>query len=295
MSRRLAMEVAIRLRPFFAVVSLAMLSATAAAAQHPLSAVDGPSGKLMVIHGGMGGNRWTGLEGAVTLPLGQRFGLQLDGAAGELDGSLGNSAFYGTGAHLFWRDPSTGMIGVEAGFARLDARGSINTYSLGLEAERYWDSITLGGVIGLTDASGETFSPTVGHDLSTHFVAGTSLSWYPDDNLALTVAGAVAGGQAVASIGAEWAPTSASSMQPSLFARAALHEGGEVTALAGLSLYFGGKPKPLIRRHREDDPAIGNVMSNGTRAGIAFAIGAICKFRQHGDNPCQRRNRPSLP
>lgn len=289
------MEVAIRLRPFFAVVSLAMLSATPATAQQPVSAVDGPSGKLMVIHGGLGDSRWTGLEGAVTLPLGQRFGLQLDGAAGGLDGVLGNSAFYGTGAHLFWRDPSTGMIGLEAGFARLDARGGINTYSLGLEAERYWDSITLGGVIGLTDASGETFSPTIAHDLSTQLVAGASLTWYPDDNLALTVAGAVAGGQALASIGAEWSPASANAMQPSLFARAALHEGGDVTALAGLSLYFGGKPKPLIRRHREDDPAIGNVMSNGTKAGIAFTIGAICKFRQHGDNPCHRRNHPSLP
>jgi hypothetical protein len=206
------MEVAIRLRPFFAVVSLALLSATPTTAQQPLPAVDGPSGKLMFIHGGMGDNRWTGLEGAVTLPLGQRFGLQLDGAAGKLDGHLGNSSFYGTGAHLFWRDPSTGMIGVEAGFAHLDVRGGIITYSLGLEAERYWDSITLGGVIGLTDASGGTYSPTVGHDLSTHVVAGASLSWYPDDNLALTVAGAVAGGQAVASIGAEWAPASASSV-----------------------------------------------------------------------------------
>lgn len=286
------MEVTIRLRPVYALVSLAMLSTPPAAAQQPLPAVDGPSGKVMIIHGGVGGNKWTGLEGAVTLPLGERFGLQLDGAAGRLDGSSENSAFYGTGAHLFWRDPSMGMVGIEAGFARLDAFGGFNTYSLGIEAERYWNSITLGGVIGLTDASGGNYGSPGGHDLSTHFVGGASLTWYPDDNLALAAVGAVSGGEFVASIGAEWALSSASSVQPSLFARAALHEGGDVSALAGLSIYFGGKPKPLIRRHREDDPGIGNVMSHGTKAGIAFAIGAMCKFRQHGDDPCHRRSRP---
>ena len=289
MFRRLAMEVTIRHRSFYALVSMALLAAPPAVAQQTLPAVDGPSGKVMFIHGGTGGNNWTGLEGAVTVPLGQRFGLQIDGAAGGLDAALGKSAFYGTGAHLFWRDPSTGMVGIEAGFARADALGGINTYSLGIEAERYWHSITLGGLIGLTDASGPTYATALRHDLSTHFVAGASLTWYPDDNLALTVSGAASGGHMVAGIGVEWALSSASSAQPSLFARAALHEGGDVSALAGLSIYFGGQPKPLIRRHREDDPTIGNVMSAGTKGGIGFTLGAICKLRAHSDDPCHRR------
>ncbi|MBN9471239.1 MAG: hypothetical protein J0J10_20935 [Bosea sp.] len=286
------MEVTIRLRPFHALLTMALLVASPAAAQQTLPAVDGLSGKVMFIHGGTGGDNWTGLEGAVTLPLGQRFGLQLDGAAGGLDGSLGKSAFYGTGAHLFWRDPSTGMVGVEAGYARLDAGGGINTYSLGIEAERYWNSITLAGLVGLTDASGATYATALRHDLGTHFVAGASFTWYPDDNLALTASGAVSGGHVVAGLGIEWALTSTRSAQPSLFARAALHQGGDVTALAGLSIYFGGQPKPLIRRHREDDPTIGNVMGAGIKGGIGFTIGAICKFRAHGDDPCHRRNHP---
>ncbi|HEV2509759.1 hypothetical protein [Bosea sp. (in: a-proteobacteria)] len=288
------MEATIRHQSFCALVAAALLAATPTAAQQPLPAVDGPSGKLMFIHGGANGDKWTGLEGAVTVPLGHRFGLQLDGAAGGLDGSLGKSAFYGTGAHLFWRDPSTGMVGIEAGFARLDAMGGINTYSLGLEAERYWNSVTLGGLVGLTDASGASHSTALGnfrYDPSTHFVAGTNLTWYPDDNLALTISGALSGSQMAAGIGVEWAPASTSSAQPSIFARAVLHEGGDVSALAGLSVYFGGQPKPLIRRHREDDPAIGNVMSNGTKAGILFALGSICKYRAHRDNPCHRPDR----
>jgi hypothetical protein len=271
---------------------MTLLATSPAVAQQALPAVDGPSGKLMFIHGGIGGDKWTGLEGAVTVPLGHRFGLQLDGAAGGLDGSGQKSAFYGTGAHLFWRDPSTGMIGIEAGFARLDTMGGINTYSLGIEAERYWNSITLGGLLGLTDASGASYPAAPGslrHDLSTHFVAAANLTWYPDENLALTVSGALSGSQMAAGIGVEWALASTSSAQPSVFARAVLHEGGDVSALAGLSIYFGGKPKPLIRRHREDDPAIGNVMGLGSKAGIGFTIGAICKFRAHANDPCHRR------
>ena len=292
------MEATIRRQSLCTLVSAALLAASPAFAQQPVPAVDGPSGKLMFIHGGTGGDKWTGLEGAVTVPLGDRFGLQLDGAAGAVDGSPGKSAFYGTGAHLFWRDPSTGMVGIEAGFARLDTMGGLNTYSLGIEAERYWNSATLGGLIGLTDASGAASSAVLGnirHDLSPHVVAAGNLTWYPDDNLALTISGAVSGSRVAAGIGVEWAPASTSSAQPSIFARAVLHEGGEVSALAGLSIYFGGQPKPLIRRHREDDPAIGNVMSHGTKAGIAFALGAICKFRAHGDDPCHRPSRrPSL-
>lgn len=288
------MEATIRDRSFFTLVCAALLAGSPAAAQQPLPAVDGLSGKMMFIHGGAGGDKWTGLEGAVTVPLGNRFGLQLDGAVGGLDDSLGKSALYGTGAHLFWRDPSTGMIGIEAGFARLDAMGGINAYSLGLEAERYWNSVTLGGLIGLTDASGVTHAAALGnvrYDLSTHFVAGTNLTWYPDDNLALTISGALSGSRMAAGIGVEWAPASTSSAQPSIFARAVLHEGGDVAALAGLSVYFGGQPKTLIRRYREDDPAIGNVMSTGTKAGILFTLGSICKFRAHGDNPCHRPDR----
>jgi hypothetical protein len=295
---RPTMEATIRHQSFFALASAALLTAFPAVAQQQLPAVDGPSGKLMFVHGGTGGDKWTGLEGALTVPLGHRFGLQLDGAAGGLDGSLGKSAFYGTGAHLFWRDPSTGMVGIEAGFARLDAMGGMNTYSLGIEAERYWNSVTLGGLIGLVDASTTTYTTAFGnlrHDPSPHFVAAANLAWYPDENLAVTVSGSVSGSRAAAGVGIEWAPASATSVQPSIFARAVLHDGGDVSAVAGLSIYFGGQPKPLIRRHREDDPAIGNVMGLGQKAGIIFALGAICKFRAHGRNPCHRPDHPSIP
>lgn len=70
MSRRAAMEVTIRQRSFHALLPMALLAAPPAAA---LPAVDGPSGKLMFVHGGSGGDKWTGLEGALTVPLGAAF------------------------------------------------------------------------------------------------------------------------------------------------------------------------------------------------------------------------------
>ena len=35
-----------------------------------------------------------------------------------------------------------------------------------------------------------------------------------------------------------------------------LGEDGYTSVMAGLSLYFGGEDKSLIRRHREDDPRL---------------------------------------
>lgn len=281
----------------FVLVALLLLAALPARSQQTLPAVDGLSGKLMFSRGAADGDNWTGLEGAVTLPIGNRFGLQIDAAAGGVDGTLGKSAFYGGGAHLFWRDPSQGMIGIEGGFAHLDALGGVSFYSLGVEAERYWGALTLGGLVGITDGSDANRMTALGQfdlDLKTRFVAASSLTWYPDENLALTVSAALAGSDVTAGVGVEWALPSESWAQPSLFARALLREGGDVSALAGLSLYFGGQSKPLIRRHREDDPTIGNVMSLGSKAGIGFTLGAFCKFRQHRDNPCRNPAQAAL-
>ena len=42
----------------------------------------------------------------------------------------------------------------------------------------------------------------------------------------------------------------------SLTVEGQLGEDGYSSVLAGLSLYFGGEDKSLIRRHREDDPRL---------------------------------------
>ncbi|WP_229006453.1 hypothetical protein [Roseibium aggregatum] len=266
--------------------------------QQTLPAVDGFSGKVTVNGGSSDGNAVGGAEGAITMSLGHRFGLQLDAGVGGYDEPFaGQSAYYGAGAHLFWRDPSTGMVGLEGSYSHLDAYQGVDVFSAGIEAERYWGPITLGGVVGVTDGSRAIETNGRGqfrYDLDATFVAGSKLTWYPDENLALSVSGRVSGGDATGGLGVEWAPLRDTQLQPSLFARAALREGGEAYALAGVSIYFGGKSKSLIRRHREDDPPIANVMTLGN---LGFTLGAIMKFKQHKDNPTQQPNGtpPSLP
>ncbi|HYG46189.1 MAG TPA: hypothetical protein VEA17_24945 [Bordetella sp.] len=275
--------------PLAILVAVVSLSAAPAQSQESLPAVDGVGGKLSIGGATADGNTSAGAEGAITLPLGHRYGLQLDLGAGRMETPHdGHSGYQATGAHLFWRDPSKGMIGIEAGYAHLDAYGGIDTYSAGVAAERYWDRLTLAGVMGMTDGGHGTVSSAQGrysYDVDREFVAGPRLTWYPDDNLALSASGSVAGGDVAAGLGAEFALATESSYQPSLFARAVLSEGGEIYALAGINIYFGQGSKSLIRRHREDDPPIGNLGSHGHLGGIAFAVHAIQKFKKHKDNP----------
>jgi hypothetical protein len=280
-----------RTATFSTLAATVLLVAVPAHSQEALPAVDGPSGKLTLSGGGGNGNPWGGLEGAMTFPLANRFGMQLDLAGGSVNGPREDrSAFYGAGAHVFWRDPSKGMVGIEAGGARLDALGGLNLYSAGVEAERYFGSVTLGGVMGLVDGSHATRSTSQGeyrYGLKRQFVAGPYVTWYPNDNLALSASGAIAGDNAVAGLGVEFAPATDSAYQPSFFVRGYLGEGGRAAALAGVTFYFGGRAKSLIRRQREDDPPIGNLASLGTKGGIGMALGAIWKFKKHKDNPTQ--------
>lgn len=273
-----------------AILAAAMsLNAAPALSQDSLPAVDGISSKLSFGGATADGDTATGVEGAITFPLGHRFGMQLDLGAGSMEMPYeGHSGYHGGGAHLFWRDPTRGMIGIEAGYARLDAYGGVDTYSAGVEAERYWDRVTLAGVMGVVDGSHATLSTSQGrfrHDVEREFIAGPRLTWYPDDNLALSASGSVSGGDVAAGLGVEYAFATESRYQPSLFARAVLNEGGEAYALAGITIYFGQRSKPLIRRHREDDPPIAHIRSLGHLAGIAFSLGAIRKFRQHQNDP----------
>jgi hypothetical protein len=76
-----------------------------------------------------------------TVPLGERFGAQLDAGVGSDD-------YYGVGGHLFWRNPDAGLVGVFGSWETYDgtdmARG-------GVEAEAYIDRITLAGRAGYQD------------------------------------------------------------------------------------------------------------------------------------------------
>lgn len=94
-------------------------------AGEPLPAVSSLNGKLSLSGGGtQPGYDVSGFfpfdddfeggfkaKGSVTVPIAYRYGFQADGVLGTVQ-----DEFYGHGgAHLFWRDPSFGLLGTYGG------------------------------------------------------------------------------------------------------------------------------------------------------------------------------------
>lgn len=79
--------------------------------------------------------------GRYAFPIGPATGGQLDGVAGTF-----NERFYGQlHGHMFWRDPSSGLIGIYGGWTRIN---DSDTGRIGGEGEVYLDNFTLSGVGG---------------------------------------------------------------------------------------------------------------------------------------------------
>lgn len=206
-------------------------------------AVSGLNGKVSVEGGTIGTNAQQSAtaitQGSITTPLGHSFGLQVDGAA-----STAFNSFFGSGGvHLFWRDPAIGLIGPMASFG-----GGAGTQSglYGGEADLYAGVFTLGiraGYASSTSAFGS---------LNGGFYLGT-LTLYPVPDLALSIEGGQLAGLAVGQARIEYQPELRAGRNISFYASGIAGDLGVYRATAGVRYYFGSD-KPLIRRHREDDP-----------------------------------------
>lgn len=203
----------------------------------PLCAVSGFNGKAEIIAGysendeNDGGALLSGL-GSLSMPLGCDFGLQLDvGVIDELDVTT-----YGGAAHLFTRDPNSYLFGVTGGYFNSDGA---DIWAVGPEAELYLGQVSLEAWAGFVDL-----------DSNADAFAIVDAAIYPTDDLRLSVGATVIGDQEFLRAGMEYqfgGPVSAS-------LDAKFGEDDYFAVSAGLSLYFGGEDKSLIRRHREDDP-----------------------------------------
>ncbi len=218
-------------------------------------AVSAPNGKLGAFGGVLSDDEEAyGAFGAFALPLGQQFGLQIDGMVGNADDDL----FYGVAGHLFWRDPAVGLLGFYASYAKWDSSTTIEAdigvdgavqditggevAKIGIEAEAYLGRFSVEGLLAYQFGDEEG-------------VAGKgTLAFYPTDDLRFDVSVSHLEGPGFsAGIGAEWAPPQA--MGLSLFADASIDEDEDVRAFGGVTFYFG-QQKSLIQRHREDDPDV---------------------------------------
>ncbi len=209
-------------------------------------AVSGPNFKFEPYGGwatrndGGGQGIW-GVAGAFTMPIGQSWGLQIDG----LGGQWGSNTFYGAAGHLFWRDPAVGLAGVYGSFKHLDTPTGSNLGQVAFEGEYYMPQATARAVIG-----GESL------DAQTRVFTRLDLDWYATPDLALTVGYHYTGGESALALGGEWLmPQGVGSHRVSLFAEGRIGQNNHNSVLAGLKLYNGQAPT-LIDKHRRDDPKI---------------------------------------
>lgn len=227
-------------------------------------AVSGVNGKLelgylymdMDIAPGVGidGDAFIG-QGAVSLPVTTHFGLQID--AGAFTGDLAGLDITGAGigAHLFWRDPDTALLGGYVHYVNTEIASVIDFDNVryGVEGELYLGRISLEGFIG-ADYLEASVGPFATSD--TFLSAEAIAAFYPVDNLRLFAGVHHAFDNTSFVAGGEYLFNTGWQAEPALFARGTVSDDSG-TVMAGLKFYFGEPGKSLIRRHREDDPQIG--------------------------------------
>lgn len=207
-----------------------------------LPAVSGINGKFALNGGTFDEEGFGVVSGALSLPVGHAFGLQLDGMAGTRDGEFVG----GGGAHLFWRDPSTALLGVYGSYTH---REDIDGYvaRVGVEGEYYWNDWTVSAVAGAEFVE-------IGTEDDSNLFVFSDLSYYVTDNLELSVGHRYTAERHAAALGVEFQlDQTVFSSGVSLFAEGRLGEDDYQAAWGGIRFYLG-EEKSLIRRHREDDP-----------------------------------------
>ena len=252
--------------PVVLITTLLLVAALASArADGPAPAVSALNGKLST-EGGVTGvdGQSSGIgmvNGSITTPLGHAFGLQLDGSAG----TAFNQVFGGGTAHLFWRDPAIGLVGP---VASVQAGSGIRLGWYGAEAELYAGIFTFGAWGGYHDVVDSGF----GINASSGFYGG-SLSVYPIPDLALTI-GANSEFNRVTGTGTiEFQPNLFARRNVAFFINGDVGENSSYSVRAGVRFYFG-PDKPLIRRHREDDPTTTG-LTNAAADEASAAIAAV--------------------
>lgn len=210
-----------------------------------LPAVSGINGKISLEGGSLFEEGYGALSGSISVPVGTRYGLQLDAGVGVHD-----EEFFGGGAaHLFWRDPTIGLLGLYGSYTHHDEfDGSISR--IGVEAEYYWDRVTLKGVVGA-----EFIDVDIATDVDDeNLFAFSDISYYAMDNLELSVGHRYTAETHALALGVEYQlDQQIFSSGVALFAEGRIGENDYEGIWGGVTFYIGDD-KSLIRRHREDDP-----------------------------------------
>lgn len=185
--------------------------------------------------------------GSASLPIHPQVGAQIDGAFGKLD----SDNLFGVGLHLFTRDPEQYLLG---GIISYTENDDADMYRYGIEGEYYYGAYTLSALLGQQNG-----------DIDSNGFGAFDFSWYTSHDFMLQAGVSFADSDdRKAHIGGEFL------FRPNLAAFADLAIGVEEYehALAGVRYYFG-TAKPLLQKHREDDPA-NNLLTGAIQALNSF-------------------------
>jgi len=247
----------------------------ALSAQDGGPAVSAPNGKFSV-EGGFSGTGGSGLGlGSYTLPLGQSFGIQFDGALGSLDSNV----LYGGGVHIFTRDPSRYLLGL---YGSYHTSNGIDIWRTAGEFQLFGDRASLEGLAGI---EGVEFPGTSGglpviNQSNTHFFGQANLDYYPTDDLRLSAGVKYADQTVLGTADAEYL-LHGLSMPVSVFVDGQFGQSNDDQVMGGVRGYVGGGPtKTLLARQRHDDPP--NYTPVFPNAVTVAATG--------GPNPCAGKN-----
>jgi hypothetical protein len=236
----------------------------------PLPAVDGINAKIDGYRGGANHtDGFYGGTGSLSVPLTQQWGFQADG--GLVNDKQGVASYGGAG-HLFWRDPSIGLLGAYGSYSHwngseLHAIGrlsdgmlvdvnlgqiSATTGRAAAEGEVYLSRWTLGGVAGVEMAG--INSDLLRFSVPNRFFDSVSAAYYVTDNFRLSAGHTYTFDTHFLTLGGEYGFALGGGRMAALFAEGWIGEGGHNAVLGGLRVYFGQRDKTLIDRHRQDDP-----------------------------------------
>jgi hypothetical protein len=220
-----------------AIAALFGFGANAAAAREPAVA---PT-NLKVTGAGTSTNGEGGwfFGGALTAPVGERWGIQIEGAAAGND----FDTVTGLGGHIFTRDPSSYLLGIFAAYASEDTF-DLDATRLGAEAEIYLNQLTIMAKAGYQFSDAATLDGAFGD---------IELRWYLSDDFALSGGGAFDENTTIARAGAEWRPGFAALPGLAFRLDGAWGDDDYESYLGGITYYFGADAS-LKDRHRKQDP-----------------------------------------
>ena len=224
-----------------------------------MPAVDGVNAKIDGYGGGASHtDGFYGATGSLAFPLAQQWGAQIDGRVQNADG-IGS---YGVAGHLFWRDPSIGLVGAYGSYSHWNGRDvarighvSTNTSHIAAQGEYYAGRWTLSALAGIEMVSVDAPVALGAVSIPNRFVDSIRASYYVTDNFKLSIGHVYSSGTHGLTLDAEHGFALGGGRMASLFGQARFAEEGRNAVLGGLRVYFGQRDKTLIDRHRQDDPA----------------------------------------